>query len=265
MGGMSLGPLAFSADRAPVAVAIVIALLVAGILGRKTYEDLSSWLVLSLIFAAISGRLAFVLLNWSAFADSPLSILAFWQGGFNAIGAGVGLALVSVLYLRRRQPLWAPAAATLFCAAMAWNITHQLTKGEDSYLPNQLRLMQLDGTPIALEDWQNKPLVINLWASWCPPCRREMPMMADVASSEAEIPILFINQGEGPTTIRRYLAQAGVFIPAIQDPGMQLMTHFEAMGLPATLFIGKDGKLQASHMGEISRARLQAGIEALRP
>ena len=264
MGSLSLGPLVLSAERAPVLAAILVALLVAGLLARRVGAELNAWLLSVLVMAALLGRITFVVLNWPGFAGAPWTILAFWQGGFDSWGAAAGGLLASLWHLRRRQRLWLPALATVACAATAWNLVDQLARSGNVDLPATILLTRLDGSHASSSDWLDGPVVINLWASWCPPCRREMPMMAEVAARETEVPILFVNQGEGAEVIRRYLAQEGIAIPALQDPGMQMMAHFQAMGLPATLFIGRDGKLRAGHMGEISRARLLSGIEDLR-
>lgn len=264
MGGLSVGPLVFSAERAPVLAAILVAMLVAGLLARRVGAALNTWLLSALVAAALLGRIVFVASNWPGFAGAPWTILAFWQGGFDGFGAAAGGALATLWHLRRSQRLWLPALATLACAAITWNTVHQLARGGDMGLPAAMALTRLDGSAVPASDWQGKPIVINLWASWCAPCRREMPMMAEVAQQETQVPILFVNQGEGPGAIRRYLAQEGIAISALQDPGMQMMAHFQTMGLPATLFIDRDGKLRAGHMGEISRARLLSGIEDLR-
>lgn len=264
MGGLSLGPLVFSAERAPMLAAILVALLVAGLLARRVGAEVNTWLLSALVAAALLGRIVFVAMNWPGFASAPWTILAFWQGGFDGVAAATGGLLASFWHLRRRRDLWLSALATLAFAAVSWNVVHQLARSGDMALPANMQLTRLDGSTVSAADWQGGPVVINLWASWCPPCRREMPMMADVAAKESQVPILFVNQGEGAQAIRRYLAQEGIAVPALLDPAMQMTAHFQTMGLPATLFIDRDGQLRAGHMGEISRARLLSGIDDLR-
>ncbi|MCZ4088779.1 TlpA family protein disulfide reductase [Sinorhizobium psoraleae] len=113
---------------------------------------------------------------------------------------------------------------------------------------------------------QGRPAVLNLWASWCPPCRREMPMMADMAGSNPQVDFLFANQGEGRKAIAAYLRHTGVDLKTILlDPFADLSRHYGAMGLPATLFINPDGTLAATHLGEISREALAERLVALLP
>jgi thiol-disulfide isomerase/thioredoxin len=108
------------------------------------------------------------------------------------------------------------------------------------------------------------PRVVNLWATWCPPCRREMPMMAELAADTEGVAFVFANQGEGKQAVRRYLASAGLSLETILiDPFSALSRFYGAPGLPATLFIDAEGILRHAHLGEISREVLQSNIDRL--
>lgn len=264
MGGIAIGPLAFSADRAPVIAAMLVLLLTAGLLSRRVAPGLSNWAVSAVIAAAIAARIGFVLAHGAEYRANPLAVLAIWQGGFSFAWGVAGFGLASLWILARRWRLILPAAASLVLAGTAWNAVHQLTRGEDIGLPDGIMLADLSGRPVAPADWHGRPAVINLWATWCPPCRREMPMMAAIAASETEIDLHFVNQGEGAGKIREYLMREGIAIMPLTDHASQMMQHFRAMGLPATLFIDADGRLRSAHLGEISRPALLAGIENLK-
>src|SRR3546814_2279207 len=71
-------------------------------------------------------------------------------------------------------------------------------------LPDLPALVRMDGTELTPENLAGKPFAINLWATWCPPCRRELPMLADVAAN-SDIPILLANQGENRQAVADYL------------------------------------------------------------
>nr|WP_244510698.1 TlpA disulfide reductase family protein [Microvirga guangxiensis] len=80
---------------------------------------------------------------------------------------------------------------------------------------------------------------MNLWASWCPPCRREMPMMAEMAAARDDVTFLFVNQGERRTTIEGYLNKEKLTLPnVLLDARMDVPRHYSTPGLPVTLFIG---------------------------
>ena len=116
----------------------------------------------------------------------------------------------------------------------------------------------MSGPPIALAQPTGRPRVINLWATWCPPCRREMPVLAEAARTRPDVTILFINQGEGRAAIERYLTSAGLSLPhVLLDPNAQVSRHYHSVGLPATLFLDDAGHVVDSHAGEISYETLR--------
>lgn len=125
--------------------------------------------------------------------------------------------------------------------------------------------MDMAGNETGLATGDGRPLVMNLWAMWCPPCRREMPMMTSVATAREDVAFVFANQGEQEETIQSYLRKNGLpFEGMIQDADSTLITKFGMLGLPSTLFFSPTGQLQAVHTGEISRAALAAQIRGLK-
>lgn len=190
-------------------------------------------------------------------------MIALWEGGFFwPAGAAAILLTIPFVLETMRQRAW--SLVPLAAALVVWNTAWQLTGGTQATPLPQQPLPALTGETYALSANTGRPKVINLWASWCPPCRREMPMMAEIAAQDTGAALHFVNQGEAADIVRRYLSQENLLIAPVLDPGMQMMPHFGALGLPATLFISADGRLQSAHMGEISRAQLLAQIEALK-
>lgn len=221
--------------------------------------ELNAWAFHASIAGFIGARLGFVLGNLAAFRATPFDSIAFWQGGFSLWGGVVGFGAVSAWYIARRPALWRSCAMLTSLPLILVFVLHQLLQPPARILPADHGITALDASPLRLEG----PAVINLWASWCPPCRREMPMMLEEAQANAALPIHFINQGESPQTIRSYLARAGLVMAPGLDPTMSLMGHFAILGLPATLFIDAQGRVIHSHHGEISRAALRAGMSEL--
>ncbi|MAG40342.1 MAG: hypothetical protein CL820_03070 [Croceicoccus sp.] len=131
-------------------------------------------------------------------------------------------------------------------------------------LPDLPQLERLGGSPVTPEDLTGQPFVVNLWATWCPPCRRELPMLADMAAT-SDIPILLINQGEEPRAIQDYLLANRVSPAAVVlDRSSAMMRALENTALPATLFVDESGQVVATHVGEISRAAMTAQMDELR-
>jgi thiol-disulfide isomerase/thioredoxin len=171
---------------------------------------------------------------------------------------------MSFIYLRDvRLRIWSalPIATGVGVAAL---ILHQVAELRVIPLPTS-SFTSIDGRDVLPGSFLGKPLVINLWATWCPPCRRELPMMADVAHGSSAATFVFINQREDKETIREFLKQEGITLDTILlDPDGEFRRHYMARGLPTTLFIGSDGELRSLNLGEISRENLIAGVEGIK-
>ncbi|WP_136634874.1 TlpA family protein disulfide reductase [Pseudooceanicola onchidii] len=110
-----------------------------------------------------------------------------------------------------------------------------------------------------------RPLVLNLWATWCGPCRSEMPMMQRIAEAMPDIDVAFANQAETPQQVALYLATEGLSgRDVVLDPDKRLARRFGGAGLPATFFFAADGALVSVFLGEISEAMLRDRIAVIR-
>lgn len=263
MNAVTIGPFMLSVDRLVALAGILAFIVVTSVAARKAGPGVAPWSTRGLVVGIIAGRIAHVAFNWSTFAEDPWRALAVWQGGFYwpaGVLAAIVLLLVEVRDTRGRSAGLAGVAVGLF----VWNAASLLTSGVDSVpLPgNPLRT--LAGETLSLPELAGKPMVINLWATWCPPCRREMPMMAEVAASTNDVTFVFANQGEDAPRIRRYLSHEGLLLPNVLMDGLgELGRHYGAPGLPATLFVGADGRLVDIHLGEISHEAMLQKVDEL--
>jgi thiol-disulfide isomerase/thioredoxin len=190
------------------------------------------------------------------FAGRPLDIVKVWQGGFVARSGWIAAAaVVLTANLAERKGV---ARLLVLTGALAFVTYHAITATQrkpDLILPS-IDLLTLDGGTEQLAG-RAKPVVLNLWATWCPPCRREMPMMTDLAASRSNIDFVFANQGETEDRIRTFLMREGLpFDDMLRDPRQRLMGQMRTIGLPSTLVFDAHGKLVAAQMGEISQAAL---------
>jgi hypothetical protein len=104
--------------------------------------------------------------------------------------------------------------------------------------------------------------VINLWATWCPPCRREMPVLQNAQHEHQNVTFLFVNQGESMQSVSTFLETQGLNLSNVLfDSGGQLAQKVGSMALPTTLFYSADGRLLGSHLGELSKASLARAME----
>lgn len=121
-----------------------------------------------------------------------------------------------------------------------------------------------DGKVLAPADFAGKGLVINLWATWCPPCRREMPVLARAQATHADVVFAFANQGESAAEVEDFLRrQPFALRNVLRDDGSQLMVEAGSRGLPTTLFFDARGRLADTHMGELTEAGLAQKLQRL--
>ncbi|EEF22070.1 Thiol-disulfide oxidoreductase resA, putative [Ricinus communis] len=224
------------------------------------------------VVALVAARVVFILRYQSLYFASPLTMLDIRDGGWDA-QAGVIAAWVYALVLWQRERAARKAVAvTVGTATMLWLAGTALlmaNTGTHGAIPASV-LSRLDGQPVALADFRGKPTVVNFWATWCPPCQKEMPAMAQVQRQRPDVNFVFVNQGESPQVIQGFL-QAGrlALNNVLLDPAQATARGFSVMGYPTTLFFDATGKLVYQHMGPLSEAALlhhvdEAGTQAPR-
>lgn len=114
--------------------------------------------------------------------------------------------------------------------------------GQDAY---ERQLAKLEGTPV----------VVNLWASWCGPCRFEFPYFQKVAAERGkEVAFLGVDTQDTDDAARAFLDELPLPYPSITDPDKDILNEFQARGLPATAFYDRSGSLQYLHQGPYSSA-----------
>lgn len=268
MSGMSVGPFVFGADRL-AAIGAVMAFLTCLALWRRwawrTGQTPSLPDFAVIVSWVLAARIGFVLTHRDVFASHPFDILAIWQGGFSPIAGLIGAAVVVAVAALRDGRTFAPLVTAMAVAGVVAAAVPALLPpaGPDSLPP--MVFHKADGTPVSLNDGDPRPLVVNLWATWCPPCRRELPMMMEVAAATPDARIVFANQGETLSQVQDFLAAEGLSqADILLDPNSDLMHHFEALGLPTTLFFDAQGNLTNALTGEVSRAALMGGIASVR-
>jgi thiol-disulfide isomerase/thioredoxin len=265
MNAVAVGPLVFAPDRFAAIVAITTFLAVSGLLSRKVNSRFSSWAWSVATLFVVGSRLGHIVEHAANFVSEPLRVFYIWQGGF-MIETGIALGAAYTLWAFRRELkllLWSGVPSTL--AGYAAVAVLALTSGAPALpLPSGDTFRTLAGEPFDPQSLAGRPVVLNLWASWCPPCRREMPMLIEVAAVNKEVDFIFVNQGEDAETVGRYLVEEALEIEnVVLDPLGEFGRQYEVMGLPGTLFVGAEGTLQSVHLGEISREVLSEGIAKL--
>lgn len=267
MDGLTLGPFSFSTGLLTTFAAIVAILIVGDRAGRKRGVNIERSLWLVIAFAVLVARAVYVARFANVYMTSPLSILAIRDGGFSSAGAVLaGAACAAFLGWRQRRQrgplmLAAGAGAAVFALVAA---ARMVLPAQTPPLP-QLVLSRLDGGSLALSELAGKPVVLNLWASWCGPCRREMPVLRQFQRDHPEVTFVFVNQGESAETIRAYLSAQNIKLAnVVLDPRSQMGAALGSRALPTTFFFDGRGALRGRRVGEVSGATLSEQLALLK-
>jgi len=121
----------------------------------------------------------------------------------------------------------------------------------------------LNGDVVRLSDYHGQVVMLNFWATWCPPCRAEMPAIERAYEHYRDqgLVVLAINDGERATEITPFAQAFALQFPVVLDTERRLQDVFAITGYPTSLFIGRDGSLYATHVGGLSPVQLTGYIE----
>ncbi len=264
---LQIGPLSLPYSVLLALVAIALGGFVANRMARAANIDIEPTLTYMLLVGLVASRLAFVLQWREQYFDQPLGILNIRDGGWEPV-AGVVVALLFGLQRAHcqaglRKPVFA-AAVTTGAVLLLGGLAIFMMSPPAASLPS-LSLNSLDGRPVSLTDFSGKPTVVNLWATWCPPCRREMPALQRAQAAHPDVNFVFVNQGEEAGAIaafldREELALANVLVDLQSSVGAALGRS----GLPTTLFFDANGRLVGIRVGELSQATLNQRLVKIR-
>ena len=132
------------------------------------------------------------------------------------------------------------------------------------YLAPSFTLTSHQGEEMSLADFQGQPVVLNFWATWCPPCRAEIPHLQDASLKyNGQVAIIGIDQGEPLTLVADFVAQFGVSYPMLLDLNSDVNREYNVRALPTTIFIDSNGVVREVYTGIINGAVLEDRIEQL--
>ena len=126
----------------------------------------------------------------------------------------------------------------------------------------------VDGNAVQLSDYFGKPLVLNFWASWCGPCKSEMPAFQQAYEQEDGVQFLLVNMTGGRETqadAEALLEEEGYTFPVLFDLDLDAAMTYGVTALPTTYFLDAEGNLVAWAQGAINEQTLQQGLEMIRP
>lgn len=181
--------------------------------------------------------------------------------------------------LRLRSPRPAVVAAVLALALWTGAALAQGPDASDDPPPFGVReglvgpdftMLDLDGRPTTLSELRGRPVLLNFWASWCPPCVAELPLLDRLAAERDDLTVVLLNVGEPHATVAPFLDELGVTAPvALRDardderplpagvvPSRAVAQVYQTFGLPTSLLIDERGVIRARIEGAVSERTL---------
>jgi peroxiredoxin len=133
------------------------------------------------------------------------------------------------------------------------------------YPAPQLTLTDLQGKPVSIEDYRGQVILVNNWATWCPPCKTEMPeLQAFYTAHAAEgFVVVAIESGEPADQVASFVQEYGMSFPVWLDPHGTALEIFQNWNLPSSYVIDRDGKVRLSWTGAINQPTLEQYITPL--
>jgi thiol-disulfide isomerase/thioredoxin len=174
-----------------------------------------------------------------------------------AIGAGAAAYLVSRAWLGPEDPVPVAGAPP---------------EAPASVIPDRrpdVTLADRDGRLRSLSEWDGQPQIINFWATWCAPCRREIPMLNELARDPALADFALIGIAiDFREDVLRFLAETPIEYTVLigEQDGLDASAAFgmRSLGLPYTAFVDRSGRIVTIHLGELHRAQADVILSAVR-
>lgn len=248
-------------------VAYFIAIIVGWAVGYRRNVNMLPAIFSMLVAAVILSRGVYIGRHWQQYSADPASMLTLADGGFFPVFAVAGSLLVAAYYAIRQPKLRIALVSAIISATLVWGAALVLydTIEANKRVP-QLEYQTITEDPVTLAEFSGKPIVVNLWASWCPPCRREMPAFMQAQQEWSGVNFVFLNQGEFSYTVESFLQKQQLALSNVWlDPSQSTMHQMGFGGLPATLFYNSEGQLIYTHTGELSEKGLSQALLKIQP
>lgn len=186
--------------------------------------------------------------------------------------AGLGIGIVAA-HANRLKRAWTPSRVHAQGTAISQSASGAALSDDsrvirfvkDPQPAPPFLLQDLDGNVISTAAWQGKVVLVNFWATWCPPCREEIPILVELAEKyKNDLLVIGISVDDGPPSeVREFARMAGINYPIVMR-SRELMAEYGGVpALPTSFFINKEGRVVQKHEGLFSPDLYEAEIRAL--
>ncbi len=176
-----------------------------------------------------------------------------------------------------KQRAWYALTAVIFVlglAALGWGRVPAEGSGADlppapiiGHPAPGFALQTLEGEALSLADLQGQPVVLNFWATWCGPCRAEMPELQRLHErlGPAGVVVLGVNQNETPQAIANFRAELALDFPTVLDVRLGVSREYGVNSIPTTFFIDRQGVIRSLFIGPMTDAILADKLKTIYP
>lgn len=176
----------------------------------------------------------------------------WWALGAAAVVAGVAVGVTASALAKQATT---PHATSNQVITSTGGVFHRTSGTAPAW---SLPSLRDPSATVALTQFRGRPLVINFWASWCPPCRKEMPALAATARAVgANVAFVGIDTNDQRSAALAFAAKTGVRYPLAFDPHSTAAGNYGVYGLPTTFFISAQGRLVGEQVGGMTGTRLR--------
>ena len=152
------------------------------------------------------------------------------------------------------------AAGLLLASPLFAHAQFQKSPWPASQVAPALDVQDLQGQRWTSDSLKGRAVVLNFWATWCPPCKEELPSLQTLHDIGGGDPVVIgINVRETASHVRRYLASTGMNFPVVLDPKAELASRYGVKAFPTTLLIAPDGQIRWRVVGEVDWVGVEAG------
>lgn len=173
-----------------------------------------------------------------------------------------GITLAVLLILGGLSALWLANQTPSSDQSAAGQL---VTPAPEVMVAPDFTLRTVEGDIVKLSDYRGQVVLFNTWATWCPPCRAEMPDLEAYYREHRDdgFVVLAVNSQESASTVAKFVETQGFTFPVLLDPDGKVMSRYAVRGLPTSFVIDRDGMVRGVWSGQLSPARLREMVDSL--